>query len=1559
MTSALGLWQLIIVTVTASCTLTDFNSTGLDRECQFFSPLFETWVPDLSIFKPFDADSLLAWYDFALGSRRGVSASAVSVLVASHSVVNMVEDPHLPHNESTLPPTPTSAPTSVPTRFPTMMPTTGTPTSPNTGTPTGVNETMAPTNVPTAASSASPTAPTMQPTTVDEELEDRQDTLSFNASKLGHGEVEWVSPSSLLPALSSPLPTTTHHEALAALRLNGTGVELRTGNVSAWVAAVQNSGELTLEAWLWLSPEFPSSGSVSILSLGPSEIPLDPCDNGIQLFQEGYDLRLRVPSNETGVCAENFTVCDFFQAGAFSQPAYVQIGVAQEPGAQLEYPVESVWLYARRQGKEFVRTQQWPTSVLGVGVLKSLSPHDAVLSLSDPDPRFAWRGAFSQLEVRSQALFGQRLSVHGLGPQTEGSIPLIFNNRFPVGFMDHFQVFAKRMEGQNGTIHLTLKEDLGPDPWFTPDNSTSSDSDTVTAPSPVAVSPTMPPVECNGRDCSVSIPPTPAPSSSGTVAPSVEGPPVDPPVHQLELLLPNTHGSQTVNVPVWLPPVSQQQLEQLTVAYGQYPCQNVRTRPSVDEETTHIISCETVPGIGRGFSLHIAFAFSSSLGIDLCALGAAISYPGPIIHSQSLRICSAETAITDCLSVAGAGTVTAFTNDPDQIIVFEGAHFGNDFSNVVVVYGKDSIQHGCVLETDFCTDQIIVCRVVIGQGAGFRFQVSVGDDLHLQSATGADFINFPFAPVVVSIFAQGAGRSRAVACTHQRSSTNISSDRGRFNETGGPVGECFEVFDLPTTGLAFNASADNVSDVVLSIHGDRFLEITGSCFVAVAGIPCLDAQRISEREMTCRLPPGAGTRLPVVVTCGRDFSEGANLLSYARPSLYAVGADDCVNELCPPVGGVELTILGANMGQSGASVLIGGVPCVNTTHDSDTPHNKLTCILPPFSAGSDRSVVVVQASGDLSEDMISVSYAQCEAGTSGGTAVTAYRCVGCPAGRFSNQGDASCGFCQEGFFAANSSSERCDPCPQHSHAPLPGSSNCTQCAFPQLQFTEGSRDCQFCEPQSDFYTSFDAGTGEKICSACPAVGARCGAGRVQATAGYWMHTDAVTFKSEPQRCPAPDQCLDNGGCAAGRLEGHNPLCGKCQPQFYEWGGKCTYCDPNTQGERAALMFGLLIFLQVYVLVFHIISQPSARGLTRIFIYFAQTAWLLVGNDHAWLSFFSIFNFNVFTTTRGLCVGTFMPITKLWLGVAGPVIGLIQLWLCAFIAFCLWVGNGNPWREFRTVPFLRTTLALLMFSYNTITYTVFSFLQCVDAGGTRVVRSSPSIECSGPVYDSYLVLALLLMIFIVIGGPLALLFFLIRNRQGIWEDRPEVRARLGLLYEVYRKKRSHYFEFVAQSRRTIYLGIVTTTTTSSRVDRYTALSLVSIGFLLLHVVMMPFKNGHENALELLCLTSLTCLAVVLARVETLPFPDLEFVVTALLVFIPSLILVALSILSRVRKQTWDVLKLKLDDAFLAQLPEQVGKNVVEVEMMSGTVTTTAQQESELCEDQDKSSTSQNI
>jgi hypothetical protein len=181
-------------------------------------------------------------------------------------------------------------------------------------------------------------------------------------------------------------------------------------------------------------------------------------------------------------------------------------------------------------------------------------------------------------------------------------------------------------------------------------------------------------------------------------------------------------------------------------------------------------------------------------------------------------------------------------------------------------------------------------------------------------------------------------------------------------------------------------------------------------------------------QIICTLPAGKGFNIPIQVTSSGLLGVPATLLSYAPPSINRIQGCTAVNNNslsivdCQRAGGQTITLEGSDFGDSNALVLVGSDRCTNVQHDTLTPHDKLTCVLPQGNR-ADRPVLVFQSGGELSRTVVTLSYVTCKPGE---YELTTLNCTSTPAGRYSNTENAAQALeCFPGRFAQSSRMSFC------------------------------------------------------------------------------------------------------------------------------------------------------------------------------------------------------------------------------------------------------------------------------------------------------------------------------------------------------------------------------------------------------------------------------------------------------------------------------------------------------------------------------------------------------
>jgi hypothetical protein len=403
-----------------------------------------------------------------------------------------------------------------------------------------------------------------------------------------------------------------------------------------------------------------------------------------------------------------------------------------------------------------------------------------------------------------------------------------------------------------------------------------------------------------------------------------------------------------------------------------------------------------------------------------------------------------------------------------------------------------------------------------------------------------------------------------------------------------------------------------------------------------------------------------------------------------------------------------------------------------------------------------------------------------------------------------------------------------------------------------------------------------------------------------------------------------------------------------------------YVSPNSPEANAPWLLFFIAASFAYVIFFHAISQSSTAD-TKIFFYYSQMLIIFFGPETQWLSWMSIFDFNISQSSGGFCVMPVTPMQRLLSGVVMPIVSVFQLgiiWCChVMFAMCCRscrramneeqlitamknklinsnhqsLNNSSEMKDshsnvrgssridrqaserqvvaptftdklMTTLPtkwpvrarYLRTLLALFLFTYNSIANTVLKYMDCLTIDSdTIVVASYPAISCRSDQYKSLLPMFLSLLGVVVGAAPFVLLFSLLwLHYRGRLQQH---QATFGIVYDVYRDKR-YWWEFVVLLRRVCLVAL----TVWLRDDRKTMMSMLTvanIAILCAHMIASPFATKHDNQMESLSLMLLAVVTAVLTPLEIPLETDISLALS-LTVLIPSLGFIALCLWARV-------------------------------------------------------------
>jgi len=162
------------------------------------------------------------------------------------------------------------------------------------------------------------------------------------------------------------------------------------------------------------------------------------------------------------------------------------------------------------------------------------------------------------------------------------------------------------------------------------------------------------------------------------------------------------------------------------------------------------------------------------------------------------------------------------------------------------------------------------------------------------------------------------------------------------------------------------------------------------------------------------------------------------------------------------------------------------------------------------------------------------------------------------------------------------------------------------------------------------------------------------------------------------------------------------------------------------------------------------------------------------------------------------------------------------------------------------------LLFALFVHPNITETVSLFLKCKQIGKSPTdlyLVADISQRCWSPTHKKWFgSLAVLMLIFYVIGIPAIISWLLKRNREKLLSD-PRVRMKYSFLYKGF-KPQYYYWEMVVLLRKSIivFIGVF-----SSNVQVQAALVLATVAVAYsVHQVFKPFTSDKINDLESLSL-----------------------------------------------------------------------------------------------------------
>jgi len=222
---------------------------------------------------------------------------------------------------------------------------------------------------------------------------------------------------------------------------------------------------------------------------------------------------------------------------------------------------------------------------------------------------------------------------------------------------------------------------------------------------------------------------------------------------------------------------------------------------------------------------------------------------------------------------------------------------------------------------------------------------------------------------------------------------------------------------------------------------------------------------------------------------------------------------------------------------------------------------------------------------------------------------------------------------------------------------------------------------------------------------------------------------------------------------------------------------------------------------------------------------------------------------------------------------------------------LYHGSNN----YPVTDFIRTASSVALFIYTPLTEAVYTYLNCIDVAGERIVAKEPAIRCNDPTYFLYLPVVIGGLA-VVIASPVVLVLFLWRNARPTSNSGSNTRrietiffmSRWGIFYERYKSK-SYWWTGWTLGRRTLLVALATFV--QDRGQKFAWISLIQLLALGMQIAYVPYLAPSENFMELVSLVALLILTIILGSYN-LPYPLVVSVILTLMVFIPAIIFIGI-------------------------------------------------------------------
>lgn len=610
----------------------------------------------------------------------------------------------------------------------------------------------------------------------------------------------------------------------------------------------------------------------------------------------------------------------------------------------------------------------------------------------------------------------------------------------------------------------------------------------------------------------------------------------------------------------------------------------------------------------------------------------------------------------------------------------------------------------------------------------------------------------------------------------------------------------------------------------------------------------------------------------------------------------------------------------------------------------------------PCAPGLYRSALMIECEpcsvGRYSDSKGAAECALCESGSFSAVNGSS-SCAPCARGTASNDTGrvTECGDCRPGEFQSLLGKTACVLCPPQTYTDRWGSPSCSYCT-PPGHVNASRQQCTYdtCTINSEYSaaaggcvtcTLGKASSGGAPCDTCavnsytPVAGSSCAPcsqegmeglsclnGLASVREGYWAYLDSVdraddstapplyrTAKCPDGFCPgsqlqlapaavnsssaSPSEAANDtvSFCLYPRLNApDNLMCGRCEVDHIPWGPNCAECTGVNGG---FIILGLLLSFLLVAFLLRSSAGTRTGALTVVFLFFAQTAALIMGPVSKWLDWIQLVNFAPSSVSS--CIAPLTPYQQTLFSLFMPLLLLGELLIIAVLHLLL--SNHfrrSPVDKSSTTPPLRWlsdftsnfsfsryvggAVSILLFCFTQVTQTAVQFLYCVDAGKESVVFTAPTVDCRSSEYKQTLVAVFFVIALYVIASPFAALYLIYSHRRqqaaaaaaGVHSDHVQAadelfNERWGPLFLMY-GQHAFYWQPLLLFRRASFV-IVSVLLVEQPGLKFMAFTFLNFLSLLVHLRVQPFAAALANQAESVSYSLLVSISLLLTGYST--------------------------------------------------------------------------------------------